>query len=39
VVASAHLLFEVGSTVSVVLLVAEAIRGYGLPVPCALDAD
>jgi hypothetical protein len=39
VVASAHLLFEAGSTVAAVLLVAEAIRGCGRPVPCALGAD
>jgi hypothetical protein len=39
VVASAHPLFEAGSTVAAVLLVAEAIQGYGRPVPCALGAD
>jgi hypothetical protein len=39
VVASAHPLFEAGSTVATVLLVAEAIRGYECPVPCALSAD
>jgi hypothetical protein len=35
----AHPLFEARSTVAVVLLVAEAIRGCGRPVPCALGAD
>jgi hypothetical protein len=35
----AHPLFEAGSTVAAVLLVAEAIRGCGRPVPCALGAD
>jgi hypothetical protein len=39
VVASAHLLFEVGSTVAAVVLVAEAIRGYRRPVPRAPGAD
>jgi hypothetical protein len=34
-----HLLFEEGSTVVAVLLVAESIRGCGRPVPCALGAD
>jgi hypothetical protein len=38
-VASAHPLFEAGSTVAAVPLVAEAIRGCGCPVPCALGAD
>jgi hypothetical protein len=35
-VASAHLLLEAGSTVAVVLLGAEAIRGCRRPIPCAL---
>jgi hypothetical protein len=39
VVASAHLLFEAGSTVAMVLLVAEAIRGCRRPVPRAPSAD
>jgi hypothetical protein len=39
VVASAHPLIEAGSTVAVVLLVAEAIRGCRRPVPRAPDVD
>jgi hypothetical protein len=39
VVASAHLLFEAGSTVVVVVLVAEAIRGCRRPVPRAPGVD
>jgi hypothetical protein len=39
VVASAHPLVEAGSTVTMVLLVAEAIRGYRRPVPCAPGVD
>jgi hypothetical protein len=39
VVASAHPFREAGSTVAAVLFVAEAIRGCGRPVPCALGAD
>jgi hypothetical protein len=39
VVASAHLLFEAGSTVAAVVLVAEAIRGYRCPVPRAPGVD
>jgi hypothetical protein len=39
VVASAHLLFEAGSTVAAVVLVAEAIRGCRHPVPRAPGAD
>jgi hypothetical protein len=39
VVASAHLLFEAGSTVAVVVFVAEAIRGCRRPVPRAPGAD
>jgi hypothetical protein len=38
-VASAHLLFEAGSTVAVLVLVAEAIRGYRRPVPRAPGVD
>jgi hypothetical protein len=34
-----HPLFEAGSTVAAVLLVAEAIRGCGRPVLCALSVD
>jgi hypothetical protein len=39
VVASAHPLVEAGSTVAMVLLVAEAIRGCRHPVPRALGVD
>jgi hypothetical protein len=39
VVASAHLLIEAGSTVAMVSLVAEAIRGCRHPVPCAPGVD
>jgi hypothetical protein len=39
VVASAHLLFEAGSTIAAVVLVAEAIRGSRRPVPRVLGAD
>jgi hypothetical protein len=39
VVASTHPFLEAGSTVAAVLLVTEAIRGCGYPVPCALGAD
>jgi hypothetical protein len=39
VVASAHLLVEVGSTVAVVVLVAEATRGHRRCVPCAPGVD
>jgi hypothetical protein len=39
VVASAHLLFEVGSTVAAAVLVAEAIRGCRRSVPRAPGAD
>jgi hypothetical protein len=39
VVASAHLLVEAGSTVAVVVLVTEAIRGCRRPVPCAPGVD
>jgi hypothetical protein len=39
VVASAHLLFEAGSTVAAAVLVAEAIRGYRHPVPHVPGAD
>jgi hypothetical protein len=39
VVASVHPLLEAGSTVAAVLLVAEAIRGCGRPVPGALGTD
>jgi hypothetical protein len=39
VVASVHLLVEAGSTVAMVLLVAEAIRGCRRPVPRAPGAD
>jgi hypothetical protein len=39
VVASVHPLIEAGSTVAMVLLVAEAIRGYRRPVPRAPGAD
>jgi hypothetical protein len=34
-----HPLFEAGSTIAAALLVVEAIRGRGRPVPCALGAD
>jgi hypothetical protein len=39
VVASAHLLVEVGSTVAVVVLVAEATRGHRRGVPRVLGVD
>jgi hypothetical protein len=39
VVASAHLLVEVGPTVAAVVLVAEATRGYRRCVPCAPGVD
>jgi hypothetical protein len=39
VVASAHLLIEVGSTVAVVVLVAEATRGHRHGVPCVPGVD
>jgi hypothetical protein len=39
VVASAHLLIEVGSTVAAVVLVAEATRGHRRGVPRAPDVD
>jgi hypothetical protein len=39
VVASAHLLLEAGSTVAVVLLVAEAIPGCRCPISCVLGVD
>jgi hypothetical protein len=39
VVASVHLLFEAGSMVAAVVLVAEAIRGCRRPVPRAPGAD
>jgi hypothetical protein len=39
VVASVHLLVEVGSMVAVVVLVAEATRGYRRRVPCAPGVD
>jgi hypothetical protein len=39
VVASAHLLVEAGSTVAAMVLVAEAIWGYGHPVPRAPGVD
>jgi hypothetical protein len=39
VVASAHLLLEAGSTVAVVLLVAEAIPGCRCPVSRMLGVD
>jgi hypothetical protein len=39
VVASVHLLFEAGSTVAAVVLVAKAIRGCRRPVPRAPGAD
>jgi hypothetical protein len=39
VVASAHLLVEVGSTVAVVVLVAEATRGRRRCVACAPGVD
>jgi hypothetical protein len=39
VVALAHPLVEVGSTVAMVLLVAEAIRGCRRPILCAPGAD
>jgi hypothetical protein len=39
VVASVHLLVEAGSTVVVVVLVAEATRGCRRRVPCAPDVD
>jgi hypothetical protein len=39
VVASAHLFLEAGSTVTVALIVAKAIRGRRRPVPCALGVD
>jgi hypothetical protein len=39
VVASAHPFLEAGSIVAAVLLVAEAVRGRGRPVSCALGAD
>jgi hypothetical protein len=38
-VATVHFLFEAGSTVATVVLVAEAIRGCGRPVPRAPGAD
>jgi hypothetical protein len=39
VVASVHLLFEAGSTVAAVVLVAEAIRGCRRPIPHAPGVD
>jgi hypothetical protein len=39
VVASVHLFLEAGSTVAVVLLVAEVIPGYNCLVSCELGVD